>query len=201
MTYLNSTPPNNLCYSAILDSGATGNFLAFDAPCIHKEKVLHPLSVTLPDGTIIESTNTAMLVLPGLPPSAKKAHLSLTILNIPSSQLVTSATMDVKCHFLHPVSQSVKGEPLSFWGRGNTPQASGKSTSQLNPLAPCSATTQLTMSTNSDPFQTPLLTSMQRVSAPSRTPGSMPSRRETLLDGLHYRQTGCANTCTNITLL
>jgi hypothetical protein len=36
MTYLNSTPPNNLCNSAILDSGATGNFLAFDAPCDHR---------------------------------------------------------------------------------------------------------------------------------------------------------------------
>jgi hypothetical protein len=36
MTYLNSTPPNNLCNSAILASGATGNFLAFYAPCVHK---------------------------------------------------------------------------------------------------------------------------------------------------------------------
>jgi hypothetical protein len=75
MTYLNSTPPNNLCNSAILDSGATWNFLASDAPCIHKEKALHPLSITLPDGTIIEYTHTSMLVLPGLPPSADKAYL------------------------------------------------------------------------------------------------------------------------------
>jgi hypothetical protein len=75
MTYLNPTPTNNLCNSSILDSGATGNFLAFDAPCIHKEKALHPLSGTLPDGTIIESPHTSKLVLPGLPPSASKAHL------------------------------------------------------------------------------------------------------------------------------
>jgi hypothetical protein len=75
MTYLNSNPPNNLCNSAILDSDATGNFLAFDAPCIHKEKALHPLSITLPDGTIIESTNTSMFALPGLPPAANQAHL------------------------------------------------------------------------------------------------------------------------------
>jgi hypothetical protein len=75
MTYLSSTPPNNLFNSAILDSGATGNFLTFDAPCIHKEKALHPLSVTLPDGTIIESTHTAILALPDLPPSANKAQL------------------------------------------------------------------------------------------------------------------------------
>jgi hypothetical protein len=75
MTYLNSTPPNNICNISILDSGATWNFLAFDAPCIHKEKSLHPLSVTLPDGTIIESTHTAMLALPGLPPSANQTRL------------------------------------------------------------------------------------------------------------------------------
>jgi hypothetical protein len=126
---------------------------------------------------------------------------SLTILNIPTSQLGTSATMDVNCYFLHPVSQSLKGGPLSLWGGGTTPRASGEYTYQLNPLAPCRPTTQLTMSTNSDTLRTPLHTSMQRVSAPSRTPGSMPSRRETLLDGQHYRQIGCANTCTHLTLL
>jgi hypothetical protein len=75
MTYINSTPPNNLCNSAILDSGATGNLLAFDAPYVHKEKELHPLFITLPDGTITESTHTATLALPGLPRSANKAHL------------------------------------------------------------------------------------------------------------------------------
>jgi hypothetical protein len=58
-----------------LDSGATGNFLAFDAPCISKTKTLNPLSVTLSDGTIIQSTHTVILSLPGLPPSANKAHL------------------------------------------------------------------------------------------------------------------------------
>jgi hypothetical protein len=58
-----------------LDSGATGNFLAFDEPCIHKEKALRPLSVTLTDGTIIESTHNYILTLPGIPPSANKAHL------------------------------------------------------------------------------------------------------------------------------
>jgi hypothetical protein len=105
MTFLHSTPPNNLCNSAILESGATGNFLAFDAPCVHKEKAVHPLSVTLPDGTIIESTHTATLALPGLPHSAKKAHISLTISSTPSSQLGTSATMDVNYHFQHPLSR------------------------------------------------------------------------------------------------
>jgi hypothetical protein len=58
-----------------LDSGATGNFLALDAPCVSKTKTLSPLSVTLPDGKIIQSTHTAILSLPGLPPSANKAHL------------------------------------------------------------------------------------------------------------------------------
>jgi hypothetical protein len=75
MTYRNFTPPNISCNSAILDSGATGSLLDFDAPCIHKEKALHPFSVTLSDGTIIESTHTTMLALPGLPPSANQAHL------------------------------------------------------------------------------------------------------------------------------
>jgi hypothetical protein len=74
--YLDSTPPNNLCNSsAILESVATGNFLVFDARCVSKKKTLHALSVTLPDGTIIHSTHTAILSLPGLPPYANKEHL------------------------------------------------------------------------------------------------------------------------------
>jgi hypothetical protein len=76
INYLDSTPPNIFCNSAILESGATaGNFLAFDAPRVSKTKTLNPLSVTLPDGTIIQSTHTAILLLPGMPPSANKAHL------------------------------------------------------------------------------------------------------------------------------
>jgi hypothetical protein len=58
-----------------LDSDAIGNFLAFNAPCVSKTKALHPLSVRLPDGTIIKSTHTSILGLPGLPPSANKSHL------------------------------------------------------------------------------------------------------------------------------
>jgi hypothetical protein len=40
-----------------------------------KTKTLNPLSVTLPDGIIIQSTHTAILSLPGMPSSANKAHL------------------------------------------------------------------------------------------------------------------------------
>jgi hypothetical protein len=75
MTHIDSNPPKNLCNSAILDSGVTGSFLAFDAPCIHKEKALYPVSVTLPDGTIIKSIHTVILALPGLPAAANQAHL------------------------------------------------------------------------------------------------------------------------------
>jgi hypothetical protein len=78
---------------------------------------------------------------------------------------------DVKWYYPHPVSLSLKGEHLYLWGGGTTPRASGEYNYQFNPLAHCQAKTQLTMSANSDPLRTPLHTSMQSVSAPSKTLG------------------------------
>ena len=42
---------------AVLDSGATGNFLVTDAPMVDKRDAHEPLSVTLADGSKVESTH------------------------------------------------------------------------------------------------------------------------------------------------
>ena len=60
---------------AILDSGASSHFLAVGAPITKKEKAITPISVTLPDGTKVQSTHTRDLRITQLPKSARVCHI------------------------------------------------------------------------------------------------------------------------------
>jgi hypothetical protein len=75
MNYINSTPSGKTSPTAISDSGATDNFLAFDAPCVKKQIDVNPMEVKLPNGDFIRSTNTATLYIPALPIAAREAHI------------------------------------------------------------------------------------------------------------------------------
>jgi hypothetical protein len=66
-------------HTAILDSGATGHFLRTDSPCCNRQPTQCPLTVRLPDGSTMQSTHTATLHLPGLPITARTAHLFPTL--------------------------------------------------------------------------------------------------------------------------
>ena len=60
---------------AVLDSGATGNFLVTDAPLVDKRDTHEPLTVTLPDGSKVQSTHTGLLDIPRLPRAARLGHV------------------------------------------------------------------------------------------------------------------------------
>ena len=60
---------------AIADSGATAHFILPRVRIRNKQKAIHPLTITLPDGEVIRSTHTGHLTLPGLPPAATLAHV------------------------------------------------------------------------------------------------------------------------------
>jgi hypothetical protein len=58
-----------------VESGCTGHFLLFNAPCLNKVKSQTPLTVRLPNGATIESSHTAELDSPDLNTAASKAHV------------------------------------------------------------------------------------------------------------------------------
>jgi hypothetical protein len=75
MNYINYTPSNKTSPPSILDSGTTGNLLAFDAPCVNKQIAVAPMEVKLPDGDFIHSTHTATVNIPSLIIAAREAHI------------------------------------------------------------------------------------------------------------------------------
>ena len=60
---------------AVLDSGATGNFLVTDAPLNDRTEAHEPLTVTLPDGNRVNSTHVGLLDIPRLPRQARIGHV------------------------------------------------------------------------------------------------------------------------------
>jgi hypothetical protein len=61
--------------TAILDSGCTIIFLSATAPCNNKQEAHVPLSVDMPNGTMIQSSHTCDLLLADFPP--RLVHNSL----------------------------------------------------------------------------------------------------------------------------
>jgi hypothetical protein len=59
----------------IADAGATSHFLLPGAPVSDIKKATTPLTIHLPDGTTIQSTNTYLLRRPDLPRAARVAHI------------------------------------------------------------------------------------------------------------------------------
>ena len=60
----------NVKWWAILDSGATSNFLMTDAHMFSRTPTDDPINVTLPDGSKVRSTHKCVLDLPQLPMEA-----------------------------------------------------------------------------------------------------------------------------------
>ena len=60
---------------AILDSGASSHFLVMDAPLLYKRRTANPITVTVANGERVRSTHDGALDVPGLPPSARYAHV------------------------------------------------------------------------------------------------------------------------------
>ena len=60
---------------AISDSGATGHFLVEDAPVTHLQVADNPISITIPNGKSMTSTQTCNLDIPCLPNHVTEAHI------------------------------------------------------------------------------------------------------------------------------
>ena len=60
---------------AILDSGATSNFLLSDAPVDEERCTQNPITAKLPDGKKVQSTHEGKLQLYHLPEKARWAHI------------------------------------------------------------------------------------------------------------------------------
>jgi hypothetical protein len=113
MNYLNSTPSEKTSPTAILDSGATGNFLAFDAPCVNKKIVLTPMEVKLPNVDFIKSTHAAEFNIPALHIAAREAHIFPN--HFQHSLLYVTQICDNGCevNFLaHNVTVKLNGDTL-----------------------------------------------------------------------------------------
>jgi hypothetical protein len=63
--------------TALSDSGATSHFIADGAHVINKQIALHPITITLPNGSQLQSTHTCQVDIPWLRPAATQAHIVL----------------------------------------------------------------------------------------------------------------------------
>ena len=59
----------------IADAGATGHFLLPEAPVVNKSETTNPLTIHLPGGDTLSSTNTCDVDIPCLPKKARRAHI------------------------------------------------------------------------------------------------------------------------------
>eukprot|EP00956_Cyclotella_meneghiniana_P022201 scaffold41617_cov75-Cyclotella_meneghiniana.AAC.6 len=60
---------------AILDSGASGNYLTEKAPTENKRAIHDQIRVTLPDGTTLKSSHQCSIQNKQLPPKAREAYI------------------------------------------------------------------------------------------------------------------------------
>ena len=74
--------------NCVADTGATGHFITIHAPSFNQRPAKPSISVTLPDGSTIDSTHTAFLNIPQLPPSA--CHIFPTLA---SGSLISIGTL------------------------------------------------------------------------------------------------------------
>ena len=60
---------------ALSDSGASSHFLIKGSPAVNVKVAAHPISIKLPDGSIIHSSHTCNLDIPWLPKEMTEAHI------------------------------------------------------------------------------------------------------------------------------
>ena len=75
---------------AILDSGATSNFLTTGAHVTNIQPTQKPIVARLPNGDQVRSTHTSTLDLPGLPATVRLAHI---IPGLASHSLISVVTL------------------------------------------------------------------------------------------------------------
>ena len=80
---------------AISDSGATAHFLVEGAPIVNLRKAEHPVTIKLPDGTLIQSTHIGNLDIPWMPDNMTEAHIVPGLSH--SSLISTKVFCDAGC--------------------------------------------------------------------------------------------------------
>jgi hypothetical protein len=84
---------------AILDSGATSNFLTTNAPATNVQPADKPLVAQLPNGAQVQLTHTCLLNLPMLPKAARQAHIIPGLASHSLVSVVTLTNAGCKVHF------------------------------------------------------------------------------------------------------
>ena len=82
---LNDLPNADTCFNAgrikiavdmaVADAGATGHFVLPGTPVIDVLPTSNPITINLPDGSVIRSTHTCRINIPWLPESATRVHI------------------------------------------------------------------------------------------------------------------------------
>ena len=80
---------------AISDSGATAHFLVEGAPIINMKEAKEPITIKLPDGSLIHSTHVGNLDIPWMPNHMTEAHIAPGLSH--SSLISTTVFCDAGC--------------------------------------------------------------------------------------------------------
>jgi hypothetical protein len=83
----------------IADSGCTAHFVTPTMPVANKQRATTPITIANPNGTRMQSSHTAELDIPGLPPAARRVHIVPALKN--HSLLSVGQLCDAGCeaHF------------------------------------------------------------------------------------------------------
>ena len=103
---------------AAADYGKLGHFLKSNSPCVDKRIATNPIGIRMPDGQIVYSSHTALLLHDTLPTEARHAHISPEFKNkawlsrVPCMMFLL-VLLSMMCTFLlskspkHPLSQNM----------------------------------------------------------------------------------------------
>ena len=103
--------------TAYADSGCTSHFLKSTSHCINKQPTSNGIRVKLPDGTIIQSTHTALLDLPELPIEARRAHVFPNLNNSALISISQFCDQGFEASFTQQEVQIKKGEHVIISGQ------------------------------------------------------------------------------------
>ena len=114
----NNKTTTRLVEFAISGSGATVHFLVEGAPIVNKREAEQPVTIKLPDGTLIYSTHIGNLDIPWMPDSMATAHI---VPGLSHSLLIsTEVFCDAGCKVTFEdwvCKVHYKGEPILTGGR------------------------------------------------------------------------------------
>jgi hypothetical protein len=95
ITPTQSTPSLPLDTTTVINTGATGHFFKVSNNLDNINIANNSIAVTVPDGASISSTHTGLLKVPGLPASARLAHIFPSLHS--NSLLSTGQVCDFGC--------------------------------------------------------------------------------------------------------